>query len=55
MTDENLQMLSPLHTMLRSWDFIVKLICVLSAKANIFSTTTNVLKDKFNSYKRAKK
>ena len=55
MTDENLQMLSPLHTMLRSWDFIVKLICLLSAEVNIFSTEPNVLKDKFNSYKRAKK
>ena len=50
MTDENLQMLSPLHTMLRSWDFIVKLICLLSDEVNIFSTEPNVLKDKFNSY-----
>ena len=55
MTDENVQMLSPLHTMLRTWDFIVKLICLLRAEVYIFSIEPNVLKEKYKDYKTAKK
>ena len=53
--DCDLQMLSPLHTMLRTWDFIFKLLCFLKAETYIFSPELNVLKEKYDDYKRSKK
>ena len=52
--DADLQMISPLHTMLRTWDVIIKLICFLRAGIYIFSTEPNILKDKYGDYKKAK-
>ena len=53
--DFDLQMISPLHTMLRTWDFIFKLLCFLKAETYIFSPEENVLKDKYDDYKKSKK
>ena len=53
--DADLQMISPLHTMLRTWDFIIKIICFIRAEMYTFSTEANILKDKYDDYKKAKK
>ena len=55
MTDANLQLLSPLHTLLRTWDPLIKLICLLSAGVFIFSSKPNILKENYNNYLKAKK
>ena len=53
--DADLQMISPLHTMLRTWDFIIKIIFFIRAEMYTFSTEANILKGKCDDYKKAKK
>ena len=44
--DADLQMISPLHTMLRTWDFIIKLIGFLRAGIYIFFYRTKYAEKK---------